>query len=349
MAVFLRPPQLNHRVAAVAVPLLGLLVILPGCNEPRHSHARPPTEKLDLALFMDGAVLESSVEDCTLTDGSKTKCHSITVAGHPANHDVGPFCPPTTSASSELGGIWFDGNHVYDVDGSFILGLAELYGDDRWKLYGEDGNVRITDTPEAFAAAARPDVDPQYQNHCVEGRMEWLENGKPVPGTVLIPASPILAKGTNRAHGNLGVTLNGVVIAASAPVDAILGAYTIAPFDDCGGHINPFDGYHLHGARGCSETGTAGEGETPIFAYAMDGFPIHSPLKGGSTADGLNECQGHTTTELGYHYHAANPEENGVLRCFSGLTVQPNRGEGPPGGRPPGDGPPGGRPPARGE
>jgi hypothetical protein len=285
---------------------------------------------------MDGAVLKNSIEDCTLTDGTKTKCYSITVAGYPANHEVGPFCPPTTSASPEQAGIWFDGNDVYDVDGPFILGLAELYGDVRWRLYDEDGSVRITDTPEAFFAAARPDVDPQYQNHCVEGRMEWLENGEPVPSTVLIPAAPVVAKNPNRAHGNLGVTLNGVVIAASAPVDAILGAYTIAPFDDCGGHINPFDGYHLHGARGCSETGAAAEGETPIFAYAMDGFPIHSPLKGGSASEGLDECQGHTTSELGYHYHAANPEENGVLRCFSGLTVQPGRGEGPPGGRPPG-------------
>ena len=77
----------------------------------------------------------------------------------------------------------------------------------------------------------------------------------------------------------------------------------------------------------------------------MDGFPIHSPLNGGSGADGLDECQGHATNELGYHYHAANAEENGVLRCFTGLTTQPARGEGPPGGRPPRGGPPGGRPP----
>jgi hypothetical protein len=30
----------------------------------------------------------------------------------------------------------------------------------------------------------------------------------------------------------------------------LISAYTISAFDDCGGHINPFDGYHLHGARG---------------------------------------------------------------------------------------------------
>ncbi len=124
------------------------------------------------------------------------------------------------------------------------------------------------------------------------------------------------------AGGNWGVTLNGVVIAASAPVDAILSAYTIAAFDDCGGHINPVDGYHLHGAVGCSEVGEAEEGETPIFAYALDGYPIHSPLDAeAEAAADLDECNGHTTEADGYHYHANPAEENGVLTCFTGVTV----------------------------
>ena len=128
--------------------------------------------------------------------------------------------------------------------------------------------------------------------------------------------------------GNWGVTLNGVIIAAQAPVDAILSAYTIAAFDDCGGHINPVDGYHLHGAGGCSEVGEAVEGETPIFAYALDGYPIHSPLDAEAEAAAeLDECNGHTTEEFGYHYHANPAEENRVLSCFMGLTVQAQGGD----------------------
>jgi len=42
-------------------------------------------------------------------------------------------------------------------------------------------------------------------------------------------------------------------------------------FDDCGGHINLVDGYHLHGAHGCSEVGETVDGERPVFVYAMDG------------------------------------------------------------------------------
>lgn len=150
--------------------------------------------------------------------------------------------------------------------------------------------------------------------------------------------------------GNWGVTLNGVIIAPSAPVGAILGAYTIAAFDDCGGHINPVDGYHLHGARGCSEVGEAAEGETPIFAYALDGYPIHSPLSAEAEATAnLDECNGHETPELGYHYHANPAEKNGVLSCFAGVTVDGggDGGDGGPGGNGPrsngSGGPPGDR------
>ena len=301
------------------------------------------TTGLDIGLFLDGALdEEATIQNCTLADGTETTCYAITVAGFPVDSDVGPFCPETTATDAEDAGIWFDGNELYDADGEFILGLAELYNDSNWKLYNDDGSVRITDTPEAFEAAARPEVDPAYQNHCVEGRMEWLENGEPVPTTVMIPTAPVVAESATPARGNLGVTLNGVVIAAPAPVDAILGAYTIAAFDDCGGHINPIDGYHLHGARGCSEVGEAADGETPIFAYAMDGYAIHSPLsEEAAAAADLDECNGHTSDELGYHYHAAPAEDNGILTCLKGVTVEGTaRGPGPRPGGGPGNGAP---------
>ncbi len=303
------------------------------------------TDGLNIDHFFDGALAETpEIVDCTLSDGTATSCYSITVVGYPVNHDVGPFCPTTTAATADDVGIWLDGEAIYDVDGAFILSLAEIYGDDNWQLYDDDGNVNVTESVEAFEAAARPDVDPAYQNHCVEGRMEWLPDGNPVPTTALIPVAPVSADNAQSA-GNLGITLNGVVIANAAPVDAILSAYTIAAFDDCGGHINPIDGYHLHGARGCSEVGDAAEGETPIFAYAMDGYAIHSPLP---TDEALDDCGGHTTDALGYHYHASPAAENAVLPCLTGFTVSTGNaeGRGGDGNRPEGDnaGGRGGRP-----
>ena len=312
-----------------------------------HDDTLAHTDGLDIDLFFADALAEDpAIQDCTLSDGTETTCYSLTIAGYPADYNVGPFCPPTVESSAEEGGIWFDGSAVYDLDGAFILGLADLYSDDHWKLYDDEGNVNITDTQEKFEAAARPDVDPDLENHCVEGRIEWLDNGEPVPTTVLIPTTPVMADSPT-SGGNWGVTLDGVIIAASAPVDAILSAYTIAAFDDCGGHINPFDGYHLHGARGCSEVGEAVEGETPIFAYALDGYAIHSPLDAEAEAAAeLDECNGHTTEAYGYHYHANSAEENRVLSCFMGLTVQTQGGgqDGAPAGGQPGAGQPGGAP-----
>ena len=292
------------------------------------------TDGVDVGLFFDGALAEEvTTEDCTLNGGAETTCYSITVSGSPASHDVGPFCPDTTTDSADAGGIWFDGNEVYDLDGEFFVDLPTLYSDDNWQMYDEDGNIMVTETAEEFEAAARPDVDPALQNHCIQGSFEFLDNGEAITSTVLIPTVPVAADSAAATSGTQGVTLDGIVIAESAPVDAILGAYTIAAFDDCGGHFNPFEGYHLHGAVGCSEVGDATDGETAMFGYAMDGYPIHSPL---DDATDLDACNGHTTDAAGYHYHANNAAENQVVECLVGQSVAGEAGG--PGGGPPGDG-----------
>ena len=326
----------------------------PTTETPEASGGIGASDGVDVGLFFDGALIgDATTEDCTLSGGADATCHRVTVAGHPVSYETGPFCPETITDGAEAGGIWFDGSGVYDIDGEFISGLAELYDDDNWLMYDGDGNVSRTESAEEFEAAARPDVDPSLQNHCVEGRLEWLENSEPITSTVLLPTQAVLAEGPATTRGNLGVTLDGVVIAQSAPVDAILGAYTIAAFDDCGGHYNPNEGYHLHGAVGCSELGQAVDGETPMFAYALDGIGVHSPLEDPESAD-LDECNGHETDSAGYHYHANNAAENLVIECLLGQTATGDNtggaaGGGRPGGGPadgqrPGGGPPGGGP-----
>ena len=330
------------------MPLAGLLALsacssdsdtLTDANASTSAAPASSNAGLDISLFFEGALAETvTTEDCTLNGGAETTCYRITVAGDPVTYETGPFCPDTITDSAEAGGIWFDGDGVYDIDGEFIVGLAELYDDDNWHMYDEDGNVLVTETAEEFEAAARPDVDPALENHCVEGRLEWLENGEPITTTVVIPVEPELADSASAQQGNLGVTLDGIVIAESAPVDAILGAYTIAAFDDCGGHYNPFDGYHLHGAVGCSTLEDLSEGASAMFAYAMDGFPVYTALDDGDSAD-LDTCNGHETDELGYHYHANDAAENQVIQCLIGQTVAGADGApevGGPGGPPPG-------------
>ncbi len=356
-----RNSRSTHLPISVLVGLLAAMLLLAACGNSGSDGgdasptgtSTPSTESstddggLDTSLFVDGALAdEPTTEDCTLSDGAESTCYRLTVSGYPTDHEIGPFCPSTITDGADKGGIWFDGDAVYDLDGAFIEGLAETYDDDGWKMYDDDGDVLVTETQEEFEAAARPDVDPDLQNHCVEGRLAWLENGEPIESTVLIPTTPVDATASAAPRGNQGVTLDGVVIAASAPVDAILGAYTIAAFDDCGGHFNPNEGYHLHGAVGCSESGDAAAGDTPMFGYALDGYPVHSPFTDAELADvELDECNGHTTAADGYHYHANNAKENQVIACLTGQTVATDdEAGGPPGGGAPpaGAGAPGG-------
>lgn len=307
-----------------------------GCmNATPDAGSEPAGQATSIDLFVPDALAKDIAKvDCTLSNGAVTECYEITIAGAPVDYKVGPFCPMTTAATAEEVGIWLDGENLYDITGQFILDLATIYDDPRWMLYDSQGRVRVTDTREAFEAAARPDVAEEYENYCVEGRMEWLEGGKPITTTVQIPVVPVRQNARGRASPPLGVTFIGVRIDAAAPVDAILGAYTIAAFDDCGGHVNPFEGYHMHAATGCGEVGDAAPGESAPFALALDGYTIHSPLAGAE----LDECNGHSTELYGYHYHARSPELNAILTCFTGATVGGR-------GRPPGGGPPPGAPP----
>ena len=290
--------------------------------------------------FEDGAIVgDVTTEDCTLSGGTTTQCARVTIAGSPASYKVGPFCPSTLATTADDAGIWFDGSGVYDLDGAFIKNLADFYDDSKWKLYDSNGNVNVTDTKEAFEGAARPDVAEEYQNHCVEGQLAWLTNGEPVQTTMVIPLQPTKASSASSAHpGNFGVTFDGVVIAESAPVDAILGAYTIAAFDDCGGHYNPVAGYHLHGVTGCGHLeDIETEGETKMFGYAADGYPIHLPLEGDALeAADLDSCNGHSTATEGYHYHANSAAKNAILPCLTGEYVSTSEAGGPPQGPPPG-------------
>lgn len=278
------------------------------------------------ANFLEGSLTKAiTTEDCTLSNGDETTCYRIEVTGSPVNAKIGPFCPESTSSTAEVAGIWLDGDKIYDVDGQFILDLSTIYKDVKWKLYDESGKVKVTDTKEAFQGAARPDVQEAYKYHCVEGTWEWTETTKPVPTSILVPVKPVMASSSSTPRGNLGVTINGLVISASAPVDAILGAYTIAAFDDCGGHFNPTAGYHLHAYTGCEGADYEShienpDAETKLIGYAMDGVAVFAPLS-SKTKIKLDACNGRTTKKDGYHYYAQSAEKNLVVKCLNGLTA----------------------------
>ncbi|MEG3766689.1 YHYH protein [Alteromonas sp. 14N.309.X.WAT.G.H12] len=332
-----------------------------GCNKTSEVVAQqdnttakdPVTKGIDISLFKEGAFIKApEIVDCETTAGTKTTCYKLVTAGRPGTRAPGPFCPRTINDTSEDTGAWFSkegSGDLVDLTGDFIANLSTYYDDPNWQLYDTDtGKVRYTATQEACFGAARPDVEEQYKQNCIECEMSYLEEDFSL--TYLIPTTPIPADSDRIERvRTAGIALDGAELAGPAPVDEILGSYTIAAFDDCGGHINAHQGYHYHSVNGCTNIDVNHDGYAPLIGYAPDGYAIYAMRDAqGKEAESLDECRGTTDPIRGYHYRAASPSENMIIGCLHGETVRPVGMEGA-GGPPPGGPPPGGEghPPPR--
>jgi hypothetical protein len=294
---------------------------------------------IDISKFKDGAFSEQpKIVDCETGEGTVTTCYQLVTTGAPAGRAPGPFCPRTIDDGADVTGGWFNksgSGELVDLTGNFILKLAEYYGDEKWVLYdAETKKIRYTATKESCDGAARPDVQEEYKQNCIECELSYLEDDFSL--TYLIPTTPIPSSSSDRVH-TVGIALDGTQMAGPAPTDEILGSYTIAAFDDCGGHINLHQGYHYHSTNGCSSETATEDGHAPLVGYAMDGYGIYAMKDAqGKEPEDLDECRGHSDDVLGYHYHAASPSENMFIGCMRGETVkterEPDGGPGGPGG-----------------
>lgn len=306
-------------------------------------------------LFLEGTTV--TTVDCTLSDGTRTTCYQI-VATTPSDHDMGPWCPDNITDGAGAGGIWIDDGKVYDVDGKFIENMSTFYQDDTWRMYDAEGNVYKTMTLQDCINAANPNVGDEYKNYCVECIPEHIAG---LERTWLIPTTPVkLSNSASFARGGggpppgsergengpppgareggdrqprsqrpersgpgvRGIAFNGTEFSASAPVNNILAAYTLAPFDDAGGHINVHQGYHYHAATGVSKRIDQEDGHAAMIGYAMDGHGIYSQLnENGKEPVDLDACRGHYDARRGYHYHVDAPGANNFINCLAGAYV----------------------------
>ncbi|MGJ8644757.1 MAG: YHYH protein [Luteolibacter sp.] len=303
---------------------------------------------LDPSLFLKESLIgEIKTEERELSDGSTALCYVIKTNTTPHDHEMGPWAPKLVTDGKDKGGIWFKDGVIYDVDGPFVANLATLYNDPEWDVVREDGTIRYTDTKEAFEAAARPDVDPKYNNYIVDSDPAWYPN---VVTTYVIPVKPSFnEKPSSFGRAPVGVALNGVRYDPPAPVHMIIRAHTIAPLDDSGGHMNPHEGYHYHAATGKTTEVAQPDTHAPLIGYALDGYPIYAHHDAeGNHAEGLDECGGHSDDIRGYHYHAGAAGGNQIIKAFRGTpgtaTVEGLGKEERPHGPPPG-GEKRGRPP----
>ncbi|UWQ20135.1 YHYH protein [Jannaschia sp. W003] len=186
----------------------------------------------------------------------------------------------------------------------------------------------MTDTLEGCRAAARPDVAEEYNNYCVQCEGDYMES--PATKTYVVPVVPVMTGDPSPVTDGFGagVAFSGARIDGPAPRDAILDAHTLAPFDDCGGHVNLGMGYHYHALTGCStEVEAAVEAHAPIVGIALDGHMLHARFDAGSSEPSdLDACRGQAVEGLGYHYHAGDPAANAVLPCLSAAAGCANGG-----------------------
>ena len=278
------------------------------------------TIEVDPSYFITESMLKDiTTEERTLSNGTEALCYIITAASQPSEHQMGPWCPEHINDGKDKGGIWFKDGKVYDVDGHFIANLKEFYSDEEWALFREDGSVKTTKTQEECEGAAKPDVEEEYQNYCVECLPDYY---KEKVSTYVIPVKPLYLENSNDlGRDGIGIAFNGVNFEAPAPTHAILAAHTLAPLDDHGGHVNPHAGYHYHAVTGSTKEIKQEDTHASMIGYAMDGFGIyrHEDQNGNAATD-LDDCNGHYDEVRGYHYHAGSAGSNQVLGCLHGAS-----------------------------
>lgn len=282
--------------------------------------------KVDSSKFLIAGLSEPiSVVNRTLSNGSTVDCYKIVTKSTPSDHNMGPWCPTNITDDKTKGGIWLEGGNVYDVDGTFIKNLATFYNNTTWQMYNTStGAITKTLTQADCQAAANPNVGVAYKNYCVECLPSYVST---ITRTIYIPVTPIkltspiafgMGPGSN-GPSMRGIAFNGVVFDAPAPVNAILGAYTLAPFDDAGGHINMGAGYHYHAATGLSKKVSQADGHAAMIGYALDGFGLYERLSpGGTEYTDLDVSRGHSDANRGYHYHVDKAGANNFINSLAG-------------------------------
>ena len=309
-----------------------LLVALLACNDDNDTAAPDTTDKIikvDGTKFLLGGLAEPiSIVSQTLSTGATVDCYKIVTKSTPPDHDMGPWCPSNITDDASKGGIWLEDGKVYDVDGAFIKNLATFYNNTTWQMYNAStGAITKTSTQAQCQAAANPNVGAEYKNYCVECLPSYVST---LTKTIYIPVTPVkltspvsFGAGPMAVPSIRGIAFNGVVFDAPAPVNAILGAYTLAPFDDAGGHINIGAGYHYHAATGKTTKIIQTDGHAAMIGYALDGFGIYENLNTAGVEDtDLDASRGHYDSVRGYHYHVAKAGTNSFINSLAGAYVK---------------------------
>ncbi|MBI3790848.1 MAG: YHYH protein [Gemmatimonadetes bacterium] len=119
----------------------------------------------------------------------------------------------------------------------------------------------------------------------------------------------------------IGVALNGVVFFNQYAAGRVALGPEIVSFDRYNGHPAPRNNYHYH----FEPVYLTQASQSALMGFILDGYPIYGPKEtNGSTASGLDACNGHAhaTAEYPggtYHYHAVGAPPY-LVGCFHGVA-----------------------------
>lgn len=295
---------------------------------------------LDTSLFSNfSRVNDFELVDCTLSDGTVTKCYKVIYQN--IRENVSVTCP---EFENDLGGVG-----VYSgVNGLTNPGLraldADLWADfatDGYDIINNDGTVNIQ-VPAGGPGSGFIEPGSGISGSCLDAQLD-----ESFQITYYIPAYPVKTntKTTTRSLAYWGISLDGFPFAEQPPQSASSIGVAIPSLDACGGHLQPAGPFHYHLVpqvidnlfdiegidRNCSYIA---QSSNTILGYTRDGFPMYGYQDSdGTVPTDLDDCQGHTsaTAEFPngiYHYHITNvidPNSDtgytNTLPCTYGATV----------------------------
>jgi hypothetical protein len=143
-----------------------------------------------------------------------------------------------------------------------------------------------------------------------------------------IPLQPRIAdKPTKTPFGPIGVAINGIPFYNQYNAEGE-DAVQVEKFDSCCGHPDPSGRYHYHKYPLCVKSPFKDEEgkHSALIGYAFDGFAIYGPNgEDGKPPTNLDECNGHSDIERGYHYHVTERFPY-ILGAYRGVVERRNFG-----------------------
>jgi len=278
-------------------------------------------------------VSDFELVDCTLADGTDTKCYKVVYKNLP--EEWGPGCPED---ETQVGGLGIYNGNTNPGLRALDASLWADFATDGFDIINDDGTINIQ-VPEGgpgsgFINPGNPDLNASCLDAFLVESFEL---------TYLIPAIPVKANTTTRIDrmGFWGISLDGFPLGPEPPAAVNQGATgaAIPALGPCGGHPQPAGPFHYHlvpqevnnllDEHGITNVSCdfITQSSTTILGFAIDGFPIYGSLEpDGSEPQDLDQCRGHfgVTPDYPdgiYHYHISRTAVPNILPCTAGVNV----------------------------